>query len=427
MKRLLAVLGFHEPLQGGIFAKVWPFPAVIGATLAIAWATEIAAFFISRGMALAILAFLQVSPEFAVEAVLASNAAVDPTKLELVTANFTGSNRLLVGAALPVIFLIGRRALSRRGRWPGYLEIAPHHAVEIVALTIPSAYSFLWVLLGRLGLLDTVVLVAMFGAYLLMLSRLPPAEAEEVELLRGVPKRVMETGSRLLQRNFAIGAFLVGGTVLFFSARPFVEGMEKVGEFIHVPPYLLLQWVAPLLSEFPEFFTVIYWSRQARAQQAFMNIVAAKINQWTLLIAMIPLVFAFTHLVHGDPGFAIRFDYHQRVEILLTSLQGMFAAVALFKFRFLRWEAYALLGLWLFQLFDPIIDPYLQSLPSLFSGVFDADPDARKIIVREYTSVAFVGLIVFELMRYRSEFKLFRYFADVWRTYIRPQAAAPSD
>jgi cation:H+ antiporter len=423
VRRLLAIIGIHEPLKGGIFAKVWPFPAVIGATLAIAWATEIAAFFISRGMALAILAFLQVSPEFAVEAVLAKNAAQDPSQLHLVTANFTGSNRLLVGAALPVIFLIGRRVLSRRGQWPGYLAIAEPHAVEIVALTIPSAYSFLWVLRGSLGLVDSVILVVMFGAYLFLLSKLPTAEAEEVELLRGVPKWVMETRSRSFQRNFAIGAFLVGGFILFRAADPFVEGMKDIGEFFHIPPYLLLQWIAPLLSEFPEFFTVIYWSRQARAQQAFMNIVAAKINQWTLLIAMIPLVFAITLALEGNGFEPIPFDYEQRVEILLTAAQGLFAAAAMFKFRFLRWEAYALLGLWLFQLFDPLMDPSLQALPSLFAGVFGALPGDERVIVREYTSVVFLLLIVYELVRYRSEFKLFRYFADVWRKYIRPAAS----
>jgi cation:H+ antiporter len=421
VRRFLAILGTHEPLKGGIFAKVWPFPAVIGATLAIAWATEIAAFFISRGMALAILAFLQVSPEFAVEAVLAKDAAQDPSKLHLVTANFTGANRLLVGAALPVIFLIGRRVLRRRGQWPGYLAIAEHHAVEIVALTIPSAYSFLWVFRGRLGLVDTVILVAMFGAYLFLLSKLPSAEAEEVELLRGVPKWVMATRSRLFQRNFAIVAFLIGGLILFRSAEPFVHGMTDIGVFLHIPPYLLLQWVAPLLSEFPEFFTVIYWSRQGRAQQAFMNIVAAKINQWTLLIAMVPLVFAITLALEGEGFDPIPFDYQQRVEILLTAAQGLFAAVALFKFRFLRWEAFALLGLWLFQLFDPLMDDSLQGFPSLFGGLFDRGPGVDKVIVREYTSVVFLGLVVFELVRYRSEFKLFRYFADVWRRYIRPR------
>ena len=428
MRRLLSLLGTHHPLEGGVFSKVWPFPAVITATLLIAWATEVAAFFISRGMALAILAFLQVSPEFAVEAVLARNAARDPAQLQFVTANFTGSNRLLVGAALPVIFLIGRRVLSRQGRWPGHLPIAGHHAVEVIALTVPSAYSFLWVLKGSLGIVDTVLLIGMFAGYLWMLSRLPPAEAEEVELLRGIPKRVMETGNRQFQRNFAVAAFLGGGGLLFFAAEPFVEGMKEIGLFIHVPPYLLLQWIAPLLSEFPEFFTVIYWSRQARAEQAFMNIVAAKINQWTLLIAMIPLVFALTHAIEGRGGFAIRFDYQQRVEILLTAAQGAFAAAAMFKFRFLRWEAYTLLGLWAFQLFDPLIDPFLQGLPSIFGGVFNAagQPGIDKIIVREYTSVLFLALVVYELVRYRGEFLLFRYLGEVWRTHIRPRAPAAS-
>jgi cation:H+ antiporter len=414
MKRLLGLLGVHHPLEGGVFAKIWPFPAVVSATLLIAWATEVAAFFMSRGLALAILAFLQVAPEFAVEAVLAKNAALDSTQLQYVTANFTGANRLLVGAALPAIFLIGRRVLTRQGRWPGFLEIQPHHAVEILALTIPSVYSLVWVIRGGLGLLDTVVLVAMFGGYLWMLSRMPPAEESEVELLRGVPKRVMDTGNRKLQRNFAIGAFVIGGGILLVSAEPFVHGMQDIGLFFHISSYLLLQWIAPLLSEFPEFFTVIYWSRQARVEQAFMNIVAAKINQWTLLIAMIPLVYAITHIVKGLGDFTIEFDGSQRVEILLTTVQGLFAAVCLFKFRFLRWEAYALLGLWLLQLFDPVLDPYLQGIPSLFSAV---NAEGDHIIVREYTSVIFVSLIAFELVRYRRENRLFRHAAEMWRRY----------
>jgi cation:H+ antiporter len=417
MKRLVSLLGLHRHLEGSIFAKVWPFPVVIGSTILIAWATEVAAFFISRGMALAILAFLQVAPEFAVEAVLAKNAATDPTQLRFVTANFTGSNRLLVGAALPVIFLIGRYVLSRKGRWPGYLPIAGHHAVEIMALLLPSVYSIVWVIRGGLGLMDTVVLIAIFAAYLFVLSRMPAAEADEVELLRGVPKRVMEDTTRTFQRNFAIGAFALGGGMLFLSAEPFVDGMKDLGVYLHIAPYLLLQWVAPLLSEFPEFFTVIYWSQQGRAEQAFMNIVAAKINQWTLLIAMIPLVFTITHAIEGRGGFAIRFDYQQRIEILLTAAQGLFAVAAMLKFRFLSWEAYALLGLWLIQLFDPVFDRYLQSLPSIFGGT---DPEGRKIIIREYTTVIFFALTAWDVWLYRKEFRLIRNFRKVWREHVMP-------
>jgi cation:H+ antiporter len=417
MRRLAALLGTHEPLQGSLLSKIWPFPAVIAATLSIAWATEIAAFFVSRAMALAILAFLEVSPEFAVEAVLARNAAQDPTQLQYVTANFTGSNRILVGLGLPLIFLIGRHVLRRQGRWTGALEFAPHHAVEILSLAIPSVYSFVWVIRGSLGLADSVFLVAVFATYLWMLSRLPAAEESEVELLRGVPRRVMATESRTFQRNFAVGAFVVGGGLLFLSAAPFVRGMEEIGDYLHIPPYLLLQWIAPLLSEFPEFFTVIYWSRQGRAEQAFMNIVAAKINQWTLLIAMIPLVFLITSALTGTAQSVIHFDYQQRIEVLLTASQGLFAVLALFKFRFERWEAYALLILWAVQLLDPILDPHLQMLPSVFGGV---TPEGTRIIVREWVSVIYLALSTFEIVHYRTQFHLLRSFRETWRTYIRP-------
>jgi cation:H+ antiporter len=420
MRRLLVWIGTHEHLEGGLLAKIWPFPAVIGSTLLIAWATEVAAFFMSQGLALAILAFLQVAPEFAVEAVLAKNAAQDPSQLQYVTANFTGANRLLVGAALPLIFYLGSRALTRQGRWPGYLPLAAHHAIEVFFITLPSIYSFVWVIRGTIGLFDSAVLVLMFAAYLVLLSRMPSAEEGEIELLRGVPKRIMETGRPGLQKSFAVAGFVVGGTILFLSAEPFVEGMKDIGEFLHIPPYLLLQWVAPLLSEFPELFTVVYWSRQGRAEQSFMNIVAAKINQWTLLIAMIPMVFAITHLIEAKGGFAIRFDSQQRIEIMLTAAQGLFAAVAMFKFRFLRWEAMALFGLWLFQLFDPVIDPLIQWMPSLFGGVTS---DGTKIIVREYTTVAFLALSVFDLIRYRREFRLFHNLGETWRVYIRRRPA----
>src|SRR6266542_5145073 len=398
MKRLLSLLGAHRHLQGGLLPKLWPFPAVIGSTVLIAWATEVAAFFISRGMSLAILAFLQVSPEFAVEAVLARNAARDPRQLQFVTANFTGSNRLLVGAGLPLVFLVGRHVLSRKGKWPGYLPITGHHVLEVSVLMASSVYSILWVVRGGLGLIDTVLLGGVFAFYLYVLWRMPPAEEGEVELLRGVPRRVMQEKSRTIPRNFAVAAFVIGGVVLFLSAEPFVNGMKEIGLYLGVPAYLLLQWVAPRLSEFPEFFTATYWSKQGRAEQAFMNMTASILSQRTLLIAMIPLVFTITHTIEGKSGFAIRFDYQQRIEILLTAAQAIFAAVAMCKFRFLRWEAYALLALWSFQLFDPLIDPVLQHLPSLFGGT---DPEGHKIIVREYITAVFFVLTAWDAWLYR--------------------------
>ena len=49
----------------------WTIPAMLAAAMLIAWAAESAQFFIAQGFALAILAWLQTLPEFAVEAVIA--------------------------------------------------------------------------------------------------------------------------------------------------------------------------------------------------------------------------------------------------------------------------------------------------------------------------------------------------------------------
>ena len=79
--------------KGGASAisAVWTFPAVIASAMLIAWAAEAAQFLISQGLALAILAWIQTLPEFAVESVIAWSAGKDPSKIHLVTANFTGA------------------------------------------------------------------------------------------------------------------------------------------------------------------------------------------------------------------------------------------------------------------------------------------------------------------------------------------------
>src|SRR5712692_12086075 len=78
---------------------LWAAPGILLAALLIAWAAESAQFFIAQGFALAILAWMQTLPEFAVEAVLAKNQQVS-----LLLANLTGALRLLVGVGWPMIY-----------------------------------------------------------------------------------------------------------------------------------------------------------------------------------------------------------------------------------------------------------------------------------------------------------------------------------
>src|ERR1700687_2657809 len=87
-------------------SSIWTFPSILLSAFVIAWGAEAAQFLISQGLALAILAWLQTLPEFAVEAVIAWNAGKDPSQTHLVIANFTGSLRLLVGLGWPMIYFV---------------------------------------------------------------------------------------------------------------------------------------------------------------------------------------------------------------------------------------------------------------------------------------------------------------------------------
>src|SRR5512146_2642945 len=90
-------------------SALWTTPAMLAAAMLIAWAAESAQFFMAQGFALAILAWLQTLPEFAVEAVLAWERQVP-----LLMANLTGALRLLTGLGWPMIY--GTAALYHRRR-----------------------------------------------------------------------------------------------------------------------------------------------------------------------------------------------------------------------------------------------------------------------------------------------------------------------
>jgi cation:H+ antiporter len=121
-----------------------------------------------------------------------------------------------------------------------------------------------------------------------------------------------------------------------------------------VSQFVLVQWVAPFLSEFPEKVSAFYWARRVtHAPMALMNMVSSNINQWTVLAAMIPLVYGFSHMRHHGEWASFVFDAEQRLEIVLTLLQTLLGAVILAELEFDWQDAAALFVLWLAQFLVP--------------------------------------------------------------------------
>ena len=356
----------------GVASALWTFPAVLGSALLIAWGAEAAQFLISQGLALAILAWLQTLPEFAVEAVIAFEAGkavaaapgTESARLAtaLMTANFTGSLRLLVGLGWPMIYGTAAYFYRRRKTGERLKEIAleDEHAVEILFLLIAIAYFVLVWLKGTLNWVDSLILTIIYGVYLFFLNKIPPQEEEQAEDLDRIPRYILRQ-KRALRNAMILSLFVGGGAILYFSAHPFLESLKAIAVGLGISTFVFVQWVAPFLSEFPEKVSAFNWARRVTtAPLALMNMVSSNINQWTMLVAMLPFAYAYALGHFGT----IHFDDHQRVEILMTIGQSLLGALLLANMRFSWWEALLLFLLWLIQFalsgFEKPLDPNIQ-------------------------------------------------------------------
>ena len=175
-----AAVASLEIMHVGPETALWAAPAILLAAMLIAWAAEASQFFISQGLALAILAWLQTLPEFAVEAVLAWKQQVP-----LLMANLTGALRLLTGLGWPLIYFTAAFFYRRKYKKAmGEIRLEKEHCVEVVGLLASLLYIVVIWAKSSLNLYDAAALVLIYVAYLLMLYAKPSAYPISVTLAR---------------------------------------------------------------------------------------------------------------------------------------------------------------------------------------------------------------------------------------------------
>ncbi len=340
---------------------LWAAPAILAAALMIAWAAESAQYFVAQGFALAILAWLQVLPEFAVEAVLSWHQ-----QTHLLLANLTGALRLLTGFGWPAIYFTAAWFHFRRNRQPlNRIVLEEHHSVEIVGLMAPLLYIPVIAIKGSLTVYDGIILILIYAAYLWILAKLPSEDHETIDDLEIIPRTIVKAPRR--KRILAIfGLFAAGGALIYLSAEPFLASLLALSVLAGVPDFIFVQWIAPLVSEFPEMLSTLYWARRSdRAQMALMNMISSNINQWTLLAAMLPIVYSMSIGVVTP----IAFDPKQRMELWLTLGQAVLALMFLLNMELIWWEATALAVLFVIPFFNSAVDPAITWVYFAWAGV----------------------------------------------------------
>jgi cation:H+ antiporter len=312
--------------------------AIVGAAFVLSWAAEVAQLDISAGLAIALLAFIAVLPEYAVDFVLAkdggqsfkqfgtacqsaaSAAAGDDSPCSLALANMTGANRLLIGIGWSMVVFIAWYQWRKRGQRVREVRLDRSHSVELSYLAIATAYSVTLPLKRSITLVDAAILVTIFVLYTVRISKAP---SEEPHLVG--PARWLGSFRQRARRVSVVVLFLFAAGVILMVAENFAHELVATGRQFNISEFLLIQWLAPLASEAPELLVAGLYAWRLNTQAGLGTLVSSKVNQWTLLVGTLPIAFAIaSQSTHGLPIVA-----RQREELLLTAAQSVFALAIL--------------------------------------------------------------------------------------------------
>jgi cation:H+ antiporter len=355
----------HTDISYPLLALIFGL-AIVGAAFMLSWAAEVAQLDISAGLAIAVLAFIAVLPEYAVDLVLALSggeaykefgavcqSAADVTAgresdCALALANMTGANRLLIGLGWTMVVFIAWRRYKKRGERMDSVELERTHAVELSYLSVATVYSLTLPLKNSITLIDSVVLVSLFVLYMIRISKAP---AEEPHLVG--PAEALGQLDKVKRRAAVIGLFLFAAVVILLCAEEFAHALKETGADFGISEFFLIQWLAPLASEAPELLIAGLYAYRLNTNAGLGTLVSSKVNQWTLLVGTLPIAFAIaSSSLDGLPIIA-----RQREEVFLTAAQSLFAVVILINLSMSLREAATLFTLFWAQFFAGAVVP----------------------------------------------------------------------
>ncbi|WP_075938103.1 sodium:calcium antiporter [Halosegnis longus] len=349
--------------------------AVLGASFLLAWGAETAEKDVPRAFAIAVLAVLAVAPEYAVDALYAWQAGSGGATAEacaqfttaqieneindlasachnanLAVANMTGANRILIGLgwsgiAMFTLFRAGRSedpaVESREGFLADRVNLDPSISTEIAFLFFATVWAFFVPLGGGIDILDMTVLVGLYVVYIGIILK---GDVDDDDHQVGVPA-YFQAKARHIRVPVVLTLFAYSGILIFTAVEPFAHGLESLGQQFGIPSFFMIQWVAPLASESPELIVVAYLVNKARSTAGFNALISSKLNQWTLLIGTLVVVFSI-----ASGGYEhLPFDAKQSAEIWITAAQSLFALAILINFNISVREAVVLLVLFASQ------------------------------------------------------------------------------
>ncbi|MEY4276513.1 MAG: hypothetical protein RIS26_976 [Actinomycetota bacterium] len=328
--------------------------AVVAGAFVLGWISEAAELDLRGGLSIALLAVIAILPEYVVDFYFAFAAGKDPSMAAYASANLTGANRLLLGFGWPAMAIFGYfaiRSMNKKAKqeFPKFgVSLESEARVDLAFLMVASAIALIVPITHQFDLFTGAALVIIFALYLIRISQQDKEEPE----LEGIPALVGNL-PKLGRRIFLFITAVLAAFVIIVVAEPFAHSLIEAGKALNIDEFILVQWLAPLASEAPEFIVAIMFALRGKPAIGLAILVSSKVNQWTALAGSLPIGYA----LGGGQG-ALPMDAVQVEEFTLTIAQTLFGVAILLSLRLGLLDAVALITLFSITLVFP--DPNIR-------------------------------------------------------------------
>jgi len=370
---VLLILAYFLGIKGVLISLT-----IIGAAIIIGWGADLLDIVLPSGVAIAIVALLQISPEFFVELATVKKAAENPEFLQNAMANLYGANKLLVGFGPPLVFFVYYFFSPYRDS--NFIAFRKVKSFNIFVLVFGLLYNLILYAKGSLMYYDSFLLVAIYLFSVIYIGRreiLFEASHPDANILHhSKPETGPENGKAVspeedegpaekfflklaspsggepqTARVYAIAFILlaIGGTLLITFAEPFLESLLHAAVAAGIPTFFFIGYIAPFMSEFPEKTVAIGFAMKGKEDTAMINFISSVLSQITLLTALVPIAYSY---YKGTPS-GIIFTAVQERELLLVIAMTAFSLMLFCDLKFTLRESLIALGLFVWQFVSP--------------------------------------------------------------------------
>ena len=278
-------------------------------------------------------------PEMLVSAfsAVSARATGDAAYIDMSIGNAVGSVTANTGLILAIALIFMAGAIKRK-------EYLLKSCLLIGAAVVIAAFG----VTGKLGLVPNLILLVVFAAamtenVLEAVRRVRAgkaaggADVAEGDGLESAPDLSRPTANgRLWVKNVLL--FLLGAAAIGIGANVLVNSAEYVAKAAHVPERVIAVTILAVGTSLPELVTTVTAVVKREMSLSAGNIIGANIIDLTLIMPVCGLISGQALPVTKQVG---------RIDLPATLLVALVALIpALFKKRFMKWQGFALLGLY---------------------------------------------------------------------------------